>query len=162
MGETVDMLILIDGWAPGYTERLGPVSGWLCDRLYTVLSLYRRVRMAMRSGRLRPVAIDLAPQPGPHEGMTAAGLIHAHIQSRAKFYRPKPFGGNALVVRSTTQPTGPLLDRSLGWSAVIDGEMRIVDVYGDHLSIFAEPGVETMAEGLSAFARDTTPAPAPV
>jgi amino acid adenylation domain-containing protein len=151
MGETVDMLILIDGWAPGYNRRLGPIRGRLANQIYYVCSLYKRLRMAMKSGRLRPVADDLPP-PDPNEGISAAGLIHRHIQTRAKFYQPRPFSGRALVVRSTTQPHGPLLDHSLGWNAVIDGGLDIIEVEGDHLSIFAEPGVDTMATGVASFA----------
>ena len=150
IGEAVDLLVLIDGWAPGHFARLGALRGGLAEWLYTGLSFLKRLRLMARSGRWRPFAPHLPPPPGA-DVKTAAAQLHHHIEHRLRDYRPGPFGGNALVVRSTAQPTGPLLPRDLGWRELVRGRLAVVEVDGDHLSIFAEPGVDALADGISAF-----------
>ncbi|HVG42378.1 MAG TPA: hypothetical protein VM888_12265, partial [Chitinophagaceae bacterium] len=40
-------------------------------------------------------------------------------------------------------------DPHMGWSAYVKGGIDLVEVEGDHHSIFEEPGVVTLAENLN-------------
>jgi thioesterase domain-containing protein/acyl carrier protein len=152
-GETVDVLVLIDAWAPGYLARMRPLRARLANLLYNTIRLLNGLGMALRTGRLGSLAVDLPPPPDPEDGPTAPALIHGHLAACAARYRPGPFGGRALVARSAVQPSGPLLDRDLGWARLVRGGVELVTVPGDHLGIFAEPGVDVLATGITGFAR---------
>jgi amino acid adenylation domain-containing protein len=158
-GETVELLVLIDGWAPGYSHRLGPVLGTLADLQYKAMrfagmlaSMGLGLVRAIRTGDPHQVTARL-PQADPAFGATATWRMRLHTTACARQARPAPYGGRALVVRAKVQPSGLLLDRQLGWRALVLGGTRLVTVPGDHLGIFFEPSVDLLAAALNDFAR---------
>jgi amino acid adenylation domain-containing protein len=159
MNETVDLLVLVDAWAPAYSHRLGRVRGVLADVEYELRRsldigwrLVRGLWLAVRTGRPKAIKTYL-PQSDPVYGASAAYRLHAHTTDRVKAARPRGFGGSALVVRSGVQPAGLFLDRDLGWASLVRGKLRVITVPGDHLGIFSEPGVGALAAGIGAFDR---------
>jgi thioesterase domain-containing protein len=63
-------------------------------------------------------------------------------------YKPKPYAGSATLFRATEQPRGIYPDRSLGWSALVRGALRIYDTPGHHGAIVREPRSRALAEQL--------------
>jgi amino acid adenylation domain-containing protein len=163
-GETVERLVLIDTWAPGYSRRLGRILGPISDVEYKLMRLADILGRlatgcwnALRTGDARTLTARL-PHSDAAYGATAAWRLHLHTAACARAALPKSFGGDALVVRSKVQPQGLFLDRRLGWTALIRGKIRLITVPGDHLGIFSEPGVDDLAAGINAL--DQTEAPA--
>lgn len=63
----------------------------------------------------------------------------------------KPYGGTLTLFRSMVRPenTGDIWDETLGWSKLVTGELKILDVPGSHRQIFDEPYVQTLAAKMS-------------
>jgi amino acid adenylation domain-containing protein len=163
-GETVDLLVLIDAWAPGYRWRLGPIRGRLAyteykaKRLIDILGrLATGTVRAIRTGDPHAVTAGL-PKSDPIYGASAAARMHDHTAACTSRARPGTVKAGALVIRSAFQPDGFFLDRHLGWPALVRGGTSLVTVSGDHLGIFFEPGVDALADGINTFVR-TGPRP---
>ena len=61
----------------------------------------------------------------------------------------QPYPGKVALFKSSV-PTPGLIDDPLGgWSEHVTGEIEVLTVSGDHITIFQEPGVQQLAEQLS-------------
>ncbi len=61
-------------------------------------------------------------------------------------YKMQPYDGNMILFRSAeNRNQGP---EDMGWSKFIRGNIKIIDVDGDHLSMLKEPNVQKVAEGI--------------
>lgn len=86
-----------------------------------------------------------------------AALDHKMMSSwlaAEKRYRPKPYAGDAVLFRSHWDlyhgRTDVLPAFDNGWTPLIQGKLRILDVPGTHDSFLLEPNVREVARGLSA------------
>jgi amino acid adenylation domain-containing protein len=63
----------------------------------------------------------------------------------------KPYGGELTLFRSLVRPdnTSDVWDETLGWSNLVTGKLKILDIPGSHHQIFDEPYVQTLAEKMS-------------
>lgn len=62
------------------------------------------------------------------------------IERAALIYpRGQSYMGNAVLYHAASQPEGIKPDRTLGWSNLIQGDLKIVDVAGTHNSIMSHP-----------------------
>jgi amino acid adenylation domain-containing protein len=69
-------------------------------------------------------------------------------------YQPPPYKGPAVLFRSEQPVTEPGQDHDLGWSHHIYGNLEIVPVPGDHVTIVIEPhNMKLLAERISAIVR---------
>jgi amino acid adenylation domain-containing protein len=166
-GQRVSDLILIDCWIPGYLRRMPRARAAFAESFYRAKTLAWHTR-AMASGRLsfsdflakrrlfqrvmRPLASDrrdakLGADPNGAElsPQNYEEQLHIYLTTAAQSYDPKPYSGKVLLLRSQQQPTGLLLDESLGWSSYVGGKIEVVCIPGDHFTIFRHPGVRRMA-----------------
>jgi thioesterase domain-containing protein len=71
----------------------------------------------------------------------------ANIQAISS-YQPKPYPGKITLFRAS-QPHPAIADKNrLGWGEFIRGEIEIIDVPGDHVSIFNLQNIEVLAAKL--------------
>lgn len=164
-GETIELLMVIDAWAPGYWRRQPAM------RRFAMQVVYRAQRL--RWVRRRLAAIDTAERVayvrGSIHGMIAAvakkvtawlhrglhvpqiGLTEdMRLSEQQEYiascsYEPGPLRGNILLFRSEGQPAGPLLAEDMGWSEVIGRPANVHVIPGDHREIFDLPGAGIMA-----------------
>lgn len=65
-------------------------------------------------------------------------------------YVIKPYPGKVTLIKGKgSRMSFFFRDPNMGWSAYVKGGIDLVEVEGDHHSIFKEPGVVTLAENLS-------------
>jgi acyl-coenzyme A synthetase/AMP-(fatty) acid ligase/thioesterase domain-containing protein len=127
-GETIARLILIDALAPDSARpsRRPPVGlkTWLRRALLTPY-LFTDRRLPTRWRVIYP-----------HERGTLG----------AARYRPPGYRGDAIVFRSTER--GPDVPDDLGWSRLVEGEVRVVHVDGAHLPMLQAPYAGRLAAAL--------------
>jgi thioesterase domain-containing protein len=66
---------------------------------------------------------------------------------------PKPYSGDALVVRVSERNTDPYEDYFLGWRPVIKGALESIEIDSTHEDILREPAVRLMAAIIDARLR---------
>jgi amino acid adenylation domain-containing protein len=69
-------------------------------------------------------------------------------------YQPEPYEGDAVLFRARNQLV-EYPDPTFGWRPLIRGELRIVDVAGDHDNLFSDISIKDVAEELSTLLRPT-------
>jgi thioesterase domain-containing protein/acyl carrier protein len=79
--------------------------------------------------------------------------------SVAQAYTPKPYPGRVTLFRAAGRTAEYGSDPALGWEEVVRGEIKIITVPGDHMTILEEPHVWNLVEQLSACLEEirTTP-----
>ena len=133
-GEQIELLVLIDGWAPGYLKR----RGWLTSRI----GVLRRLRV------LKTRLIAEAPADPPDRWM-----LNQLTRALAD-YRPRPYAGRTLVFHCSEQPNARFLDSALGWAELCHGPFACLAIPGDHLALFQDPGASAMAERIRVWLGD--------
>ena len=89
-------------------------------------------RKASRSGRL-PEAIRLIQEAGKHA---------------ASVYIPREYAGDITLFRATYQPSWVVSDRTLGWKALVRGEIHVYDTPGHHADLVRDPRARGLAQQL--------------
>jgi amino acid adenylation domain-containing protein len=74
-------------------------------------------------------------------------VLDANLQAQAA-YIPQIYSGNILLFRSECQSMYIDLYPNLGWGNLIDGNIKIQDIPGDHRHIMKEPNVQILAQTL--------------
>lgn len=182
-GEQVEMLMVMDAWAPGYWRK----KSWMRGLGMQVVYRTQRLRWVRRRLSTCSTAERNAYIKGSIHGMAAAAARNATawlhhtvrlpIQVRlteemrvseqveytaSRLYEAGPLRGEVLLFRSGEQPTGPLLAPDMGWSEVIGRPAEVQILPGDHQEIFDLPGARMMAAaaakilGIAAPALDTS------
>jgi non-ribosomal peptide synthetase component F/thioesterase domain-containing protein/acyl carrier protein len=72
------------------------------------------------------------------------------FSSVAQAYSPKPYPGRVTLFRAAGRTAEYGSDPALGWEEVVRGEIKIITVPGDHMTILEEPHVWNLVEQLSA------------
>jgi thioesterase domain-containing protein/acyl carrier protein len=170
-GRDVSLLVLVDGWVPGYLRRQSKSSAMLAHYSYrwqllmvswnAVISGQQSLsafladrKIVRRSAELaRRIAIGANPAPAENgEQLTAEAYderLQIYLVEAAKRYDPKAYAGRIMVFRSAEQPTR-FLDHSLGWAPYAAGGLEVVTLPGDHYSIFRGASAVEMAARISA------------
>jgi thioesterase domain-containing protein len=60
-------------------------------------------------------------------------------------YEPRPYHGRVVIFRANKQPPGVIPDPTLGWGALIGGELETYEIPAYHQTILWEPQVQVMA-----------------
>jgi thioesterase domain-containing protein len=144
-GERVSSLILIDSPAPG-----GNVPPPDESRLLAAFAsdLIRVLGPSQASGPTpdAPESFEevaaLAPHLAPDHLRVHYRTFRANVLARAN-YRPGPYAGRALVIRAADANSAA--DPTLGWSALVAGEVATHALPGDHYSVMREPAVRELA-----------------
>ncbi len=77
-------------------------------------------------------------------------VLDANLQAQAA-YIPQVYSGNVLLFRSECQSMYIDLYPNLGWGNLIDGNIKIKDIPGDHRHIMKEPNVQILAQTLQSW-----------
>jgi acyl-CoA synthetase (AMP-forming)/AMP-acid ligase II/thioesterase domain-containing protein/acyl carrier protein len=114
-------------------------AGYLRERAKTVQRKFRQLAWRARY-RLHLVA---------ERRVSERLRIPDQILSQANgCYKPQPYRGRVLFVRPADRPVGDYADLSLGWKPLVP-DLRVVDVPGNHVKMFAPENVVPMARALT-------------
>ncbi len=156
-GRDVQMLAFFDAAGPGGRAMVGPSKrvglhlrqlarkgpgylGKIARNRYEGLrnGLERaRLRRLQRNGATAPVAANV-------DTIVAANTLAADA------YRPAPYAGRLTVFRASRNlfDAPEAIEDGLGWAGVAAGGLDLIDVPGGHLTMLAQPHVETLAHHL--------------
>jgi thioesterase domain-containing protein/acyl carrier protein/NRPS condensation-like uncharacterized protein len=112
-------------------------------------SLYTRVSGLTWNIFQRLYSIRQRPMPGALRDNVMM------FNSVAQAYTPKPYPGRVTLFRAAGRTAEYGNDPALGWEDVVRGEIRIITVPGDHMTILEEPHVWNLVEQLSACLEET-------
>lgn len=71
-------------------------------------------------------------------------LATAHDLAWA-IYEPRPYDGKVVLLRATRQPMGIQPDPTLGWKAILTGDVRTIEVPGFRQNMLDEPNINALA-----------------
>ncbi len=164
-GETIELLMVMDAWAPGYwrhqtslrrtamqavyrwqrlrwvSRRLAAASGEQ-RRTYIKRSLHGLAAAAARNLSVRLHRMGLPVQVRLTEEMRRGEQLE---YTATRSYDPGPVHGAVLVFSSEEQPRGVLLAPDMGWSKILERPITVERLPGDHHEIFNLPGARMMA-----------------
>ena len=170
-GEEVDLLLLVDGWVPGYWRSMGRIKHIAAKSNYYFARAVRHTRMLaaasapqrlaflgekwdiMRTAVSRRIAtllysMGLKVEVRIEEQLT---LVDQIIYAASRRYTPQPRDFPVLLFRSEEQPQGMLLPLDLGWSQLLQRRINPITLPGDHQEIFEDPGAQILAQEISDF-----------
>ncbi len=108
-------------------------------------------RTARKIGRIRQSLIRVlkATKFYPELEDPAAGNPLDVLYAASAKYRPKPYSGPVVLIRSTkrTFGFGHVLD--LGWSEILGKNLEICETPGNHYTIYMEPNVDALAHKMN-------------
>lgn len=160
-GEEISLVAVFDTWAPAYRETM-PWHDRQLRRLQLRINAYaNRVRqfgrgeIGVREIVWLPILRRLGMGPKlPPKIPLPGSWFDKHLQTSFVEYRPNPYDGDLLVIRSQEAMRGRLFDARMGWAPLVAGELRNVDVRGMHLDMFRPPFVDDVAAAMLAFLAD--------
>jgi thioesterase domain-containing protein len=164
LGQQIEMVMIIDAWAPAYWTGQTPM------RRRLMLAVYHAQRFRWMKGRPRKSSQPLTGsyfRRSLQSFAVAAGKFVARLErwaNPAETHQTEeeqfnnrlqatarhasttgPLLGRALLFRSEEEPTGPLLAADMGWSELIGRPVQVEVMPGDHHQIFDLPGARMMA-----------------
>ena len=164
MGQQIELLMIIDAWAPGYWSQQTPIRRRIMLAIYQFQRFRYMERQAKkvdetkaapfleRSMHALTVAVGklggrLQRWATPEESRyTEEEKLALHMQETARLAAASgPLQGKALLFRSEEEPRGPMLDSDMGWSTLFEKSVDVEVVPGDHHQIFKLPGARAMA-----------------
>ncbi len=138
-GEVVELLALIDAWAPNYFREMNPLRKGITYLAYAAHRAAQHLRHALRNNgrhsrhrREQPTEIEK--------------LEYAAEQT----YLPVPYSGRAILFFSSEQPSGFLFEPRFGLDCYLSPQTAAHRLNGSHLSIFDPPNAVTIAAGIEA------------
>jgi len=148
MGEQVAFLGMLDAYGPDYPEYLpakNPAFYKLSVHLNTLRLHGIKGQMGYLLGRIqrrvthilsRLFADLLLKLHRPMPRKIRYEYIARLIDRAAQFYpRGRTYPGEVILFHAVTQPEGIKPDRTLGWTHLVTGDIKVVDVMGTHNSI---------------------------
>ena len=169
-GETVALVVLFDAenqsHRPDVTSsfesarmRVHFLSQWLKLQGRTLrsfrpreLAAHVRRRLQFRLTWLKGLAWGMAYRIHLRSGWSLQhGLHNIEYVSifASKNYQPRPYDGRVLLFRRAHRPVGQYRDPEYGWGGLAS-RLEIHEVPGNHIDMFLEPNVGTMADKLRA------------
>ena len=158
-GQEVELLMMIDSWAPGHWARQSTIRKilmtWAHDfqRLSWMINRLRHASMEKRKQdvvrRIRAMAASASMLPKgmrPEEPPRESNRIEKLVTDAAASYIPKPIKGTVAVFRGEQQPTGKLIGDDLGWSQLLGRKVAVDTLPGNHSEIFDISGARIMAD----------------
>jgi thioesterase domain-containing protein len=162
-GEEPPLVVLNDTWRPGFREEMKMVDRQL--RAWQVrIAHWRRDIEAVRAGRhslaeaLRhhpmpralklpeaAIALGLSPPFSDTYGAQELSWYADYLGVQQKRYRPAPYPGRVLLMRSQEVMRGRLFPHDLGWHEVAPMSLAVVECPGAHATMFRDAGAEVIA-----------------
>lgn len=152
-GAPVALLAMLDTLAPAAASaRLSPLRKlWLMRHWSLGFTLAwperRRVRRTEQMNHL--LALQALARGEPLTPELASARLFSHFVSAQSQYQPQPYAGGLLLLRAEQGYT-PYLNAGpqLGWQALVQGAIRVVEIPGSHVSMLTEPGLSQLAGAL--------------
>ena len=157
-GEEVELLMIMDAWAPGHWTRQSPIRKMLMNWAYSLHrlrwmsnrlrygSMEKRKRDILR--RLRAIATSTSVLPRgmrPETPARESSRIEKLVSDAVNSYKPIPIKGTVAVFKGEQQATSPLIGEDLGWSQLLGRKVSVDTLPGNHSEIFDLPGARIMA-----------------
>lgn len=159
-GQDVRTVVMVDTWNPAYFSRMGRLRRQVAERSYgwqIILTQFGKVlrgRLPLGEFLRDRNAVKRLVRPPPEEAgpISAAARTYlaqqafdadllSQLHKAAQGYQPRPYAGHVLRIRSSEEPRGFGLDRRYGWGRLVGTGLSVVEVPGDHLTIFMEPSI---------------------
>ncbi len=177
MGQQIELLMIIDAWAPTYWNSQPRL------RKHLMLAIYHLQRFRWTGSRprkmgggspeslwqksMQALAVTVGKLGGRLQRWAAPAdfsesdedRITQHVQATARLAgNSGPLQGKALLFRSEEEPKGWMLADDLGWSELFGRPVDVEGMPGDHHEIFNLPGARMMAHRARAILGLDTPA----
>jgi len=161
-GRQVAVLAIFDGAGPGGRPQASRAHRLRIHlallRLGKVTYLRKKVtgvaeRFALAAGVMRARVRVATGRPLP-DALRLHSFVQANVGA-ADSYAATPYPGRITVFRAQGEvfDAPEVATTGLGWSVVAAGGLDVIDVPGDHMSIFEDPFVATLADELDAVVR---------
>ena len=169
-GHEVELLAMIDAWAPGHNRRLSRLRAILADYSYRwqlIGADWRRVMSREQSLTAflaqRTMTKRLLSWFARSQGEAQARVsfesrelsaenydqwLLGYLEEAAQRYEPKSYPGKITLLCSTQEPRGLFLDPRLGWGDFAQEGVDVAVIDGDHFTVFKGEGLEQMAAHL--------------
>ncbi|HVT95149.1 MAG TPA: amino acid adenylation domain-containing protein [Bryobacteraceae bacterium] len=155
-GQEIALVALLDAPEWHYAERALAALGWrhllsrVAARIRKLIAGPGRIRyISERLKRLvRHTAIGvfrLLRMPLPARFVDIVD-VNTHAVSR---YRPRPFRGKVVLLKTRESSGIEGSDPTLGWSALAEGGVDVFDIPGNHEDLTTEPNVQFLAQILT-------------
>ncbi|MBK8256670.1 MAG: AMP-binding protein [Polyangiaceae bacterium] len=171
-GETVALLAMFDTWGPDYPKQRADATrtGVAAEAVYQRLD-HHLGALWMMSNRERVTYVQEKLHYGYMESLdridVAAQAVQrwtyeqrgreppdylkpspGFIREASEAFLPEPYDGDVVIFRSKLQPPGAEPNPTLGWSNVVRGNIRVVELPGMHATMVLEPRVRFLVEAL--------------
>lgn len=158
-GAEVEMLVIVDAWAPGYWNRFTPLRQffvnashfgqrvrWYADTMNS-LPVADRIDDGLRRirGFFKALITSLPRGLRPELEVVETMRIQQFASRAAETYRPGPIKANVLLFKSQLRPTGQFIGEDMGWTAVLGRHVDLHTLPGNHTEIFELPAARMMA-----------------
>jgi hypothetical protein len=161
-GRTVGLLVIMDGYAPGYPLPK-PGTGRLAISFFSTLDRLRRLaafvayvgaanrgrRAAILKGRLAGEAGALMSlfKPYPRRSGESTPSLGLGYWPGSE-YKPAPYTGTVLLLRPSREPLGFRPEPLLGWAELISEGLRVVTMRGYFRTLIYPPWVRRLSSVL--------------
>lgn len=157
-GQQVELLLMIDSWAPGHWARQSTSRkilmtwahnfqrlSWMLNRLRHA-SMEKRKQDVVRWIKAMAASVSMLPKAmRPEEPPRESNRIEKLVADAAMSYIPKPIQGTVAVFKGEQQPAGKLIGDDLGWSQLLGRKVVVDTLPGNHSEIFDLAGARIMA-----------------
>jgi amino acid adenylation domain-containing protein len=152
--ETVELVIVLDGYAPGTLYRpKGLTKVAMHLRIIARLKLheyyaylYPRIQQRLFPRSQNPLGTDAAAQLPESEIKGRSAEVSEYSIRAFHAHRPEVFSGRIVFVRATDIRDGRWsADPSCGWSSICKGGVDIIPMRCQHLDLLKEPHVTDLA-----------------
>ena len=163
-GETVGLVVLFDGFRPGYPRLRRPMPRPLYDILHRLRIMAFHLQTSLRlgpsqgveyllGGARRQLAKTFADPRGPNPlRVTQAALMEAY-----KAYDPPTYPGRVVLFRARRLPWGIEDSPQMGWSGLALGGVEVEDMPVYYTTEFSGPNAQILAEKLKTRIADRLP-----
>ncbi len=100
---------------------------------------------ARRAGALPP---SLSPEQATAMARRLAAVFAANLAA-LRSYAPAPYAGRLALFRAADRPAEWGADPALGWRGLVDGNLEVRELAGDHYSLLQGPHAAALAAGLA-------------
>ncbi|MGJ8724653.1 MAG: amino acid adenylation domain-containing protein [Roseibacillus sp.] len=124
-----------------WVGRVGKLSGRFGEGLVNKLKV-----------QSEKAAASVATSTGMDVGPKIQTVIVREAHDKAmRRYSPKAYDGDVVLFTAEDQGDGVIYPPHLGWEGYVRGDLKVITIPGEHLTIFQEPHVTTLAAKLRGF-----------
>lgn len=147
-GGKVQLLVIVDAWAPGFWRDMSSLQRLLAKATYTISRARLHLGHMPSEGKLQFLVERIKGwlADSPDQNLTDdATAIDQMVDHASHAYQPGSFRGTTLVFRSCEQPSGPFLPLDMGWGALLDDGPTVISLPGDHRQMLSGRAAEMLA-----------------